>query len=468
MAAEAKPYKEGNTWSMRCRIYGQELFESGHMTKTAAKEAMAKRVNPLKERGKPKGAGPHRTTVAQAAQDYAVERLRFMKGAVQEANRINKYLRPAGLATLKVTPWAKAVAEGKVADVAPVRDGEGSGPVFFVELVPAKPERDVPRGLGKHREKLAKATAESDEQRARIACMPMAKVQRHHMQALIYALRDDGLGAATIQNERAFVRSLFYNAQEQWCWNEPTENPAAGLKMPKVDNARERVMSAEEQQRLDEAIQDCRNNLVGPTLKLLRETAMRASEPLEHARWCDVDWERKVLKLTDAKAGKREVPLSSAALQALKELQALNPSGPDNKIVHVSYEALKAAWKRACERAEVEDLRLQDLRHTAATRMALASGNVFLVRALTGHKTMAMLERYVNVKAGDVVKFMEAQAAKEQAATEGAAAEQAAAEVAATEQAAAEQASAVSVDAPVDEPLPANVVRWNFGLRRKA
>jgi len=196
MATEAKPYKEGATWSMRCRIYGQELFESGHKTKTAAKEAMAKRVNPLKERGRPKGAGPHHTTVAQAAQDYAMERLRFMKGAVQEANRINKYLRAAGLATLKVTEWAKAVAEGKAADVAPVRDGEGSGPAYFVELAPAKAERDVPQGLGKHREKLAKATADSDEQRTRVACMPMAKVQRHHMQALIHALRDDGLGAA--------------------------------------------------------------------------------------------------------------------------------------------------------------------------------------------------------------------------------------------------------------------------------
>ncbi len=345
MATDAKPYKEGDTWSMRRRIYGQELFESGHKTAAAAKKAMENRVAPLKKRGKPKGAGPHHTTVAQAAQDYAMERLRFMKGAVQEANRINKYLRAAGLATLKVTDGAKAVAEGKVAEMAPVTDRKDSGPVFFVELVPAKPERQIPQGLGKHREKLAQATAASDEQRARISCMPMAKVQRHHVQALIDALRDDRRGAATIQNERAFVRSLFYYAQEQWCWNEPNENPAVGLKMPKVDNARERVMSVEEQQRLDEAIQDCRNNLVGPTLALLRETAMRASEPLKYARWRDVDWERKVLRLSDGKAGKRDVPLSAAAQQALRELEALNPGKPDDKIVAISYEALKAAWK---------------------------------------------------------------------------------------------------------------------------
>lgn len=443
MAADAKPYLEGKTWSMRRRVHGQELFESGHKTAAAAKKAMDKRVTPLEKRGAPKGAGPQRTTVAQAAQDYAMTRLRFMKGAIQEANRINKYLRAAGLDTLKVTEWAKAVADGKVADAVPASSGEDSGPVFFVELVPAKPERDVPQGLGEHRKKLATGTAKSDALRARIARMPMAGVQRHHMQDLVYALRDDRRGASTIHLERAFVRTLFYYSHEVWCWNEPSENPATGLEMPKVDNGRERVMSAEEQKRLDEAIQDCRNKLVGPTLTLLTETAMRASEPLKYARWRDVDWERKVLRLSNAKAGKREVPLSAAAQQALKELQALNPGKPDDKIVLVSYEALKAAWKRACERAGVEDLRVHDLRHTGATRLALSSGNVFLVKALTGHKTLSMLERYINVKADDVVNFMEEQAAKE-------------------------QASAASVEPPVDETLPANVVRWDFESRRKA
>ena len=47
----------------------------------------------------------------------------------------------------------------------------------------------------------------------------------------------------------------------------------------------------------------------------------------------------------------------------------------------------------ACERAGIKDLKIHDLRHTAATRMALKTGNVFLVKALTGHKTMEMLNR---------------------------------------------------------------------------
>jgi hypothetical protein len=38
---------------------------------------------------------------------------------------------------------------------------------------------------------------------------------------------------------------------------------------------RERVMSVEEQTRLDEALDYCMNDLIGPAVQLLTETAMR-------------------------------------------------------------------------------------------------------------------------------------------------------------------------------------------------
>ncbi len=40
--------------------------------------------------------------------------------------------------------------------------------------------------------------------------------------------------------------------------------------------------------------------------------------------------------------------------------------------------------------------------------MALNTGNVFLVQALTGHKMLTMVQRYVNVKASDAVVVMHA------------------------------------------------------------
>jgi integrase len=204
------------------------------------------------------------------------------------------------------------------------------------------------------------------------------------------------------------LRVVFNYAFTTWRWTELSDNPATKLKMAPVDNARSRILSYDEQGLLESALADCRNQLVEPTLTLLRETAMRASEPLDHATWGNVDWKRSVLSLSDAKAGRREVPLSLLAVQALHKLRELNPAGDNDRIVSITYDALVAAWRRALERAGIEGLRVHDLRHTAATRLALQTGNVFLVKALTGHKTLQMLERYVNVSADDVVAVMHA------------------------------------------------------------
>src|SRR5882672_361685 len=117
MAKTAAPYQEGpegrQTWSMRRRLSGHDIYVRGHKSKAAAAKAMAEEVGKLDKRGVPLGLGPHKTCVAQALQDYGRRRLRFKKGARQEADRINRYLRAAGLDTLKITPWEAAVAAGK-------------------------------------------------------------------------------------------------------------------------------------------------------------------------------------------------------------------------------------------------------------------------------------------------------------------------------------------------------------------
>lgn len=376
---------------MRRRVLGHDLYVCGHTNKTAARKAMADLVDPLLARGQPKGWGPLETTLAQGLQDFGLECLRFRKGAVQDANRMNRWLRAAGLPTLVVRPN---------------ENPERPGDLFAVKLDEMGTERNVPPGLGAHRQALAKQSDNSDRMRAYLSRMPAGEVQRFHVQDLVNALQSEGKKPATVRQEQALLRSFFNHARVGWNWASPGENPATHLKVKWKDNSRTRVMSKAEQARLDDAISECRNQLMAPSITLYTETAMRASEPIANARWSDVDWEAKVIKLRDSKTDKRDVPLSPSALKALRELQALTGGDLDAPVVSITYESLKAAWGRACERAGIDGLRIQDLRHTAATRMALKSGNVFLVKALTGHKTMAMVERYVNVKASDVVEFM--------------------------------------------------------------
>lgn len=403
----AKPFREGPVWSIRVRRDGRDHYSTGHKTSAAAKKAEREHLDGLARHGQPAGLGPSRTTVAQALQDAAIERLPYLKGAPQESNRINRYLRAANVATLVVTPTPVARDETATTAARGRRRLNATKVVHFeISLAPVGTEPTIVNSLRHHRRALQTKSARSDKLRACLACTPVAEVTRKQVGDLIDALAKEGYEPATLEQERSLLRVLFNHVRVAWAWTQPGDNPATALKMPTVDNGRTRVLTPDEQVRLEDALDSCRNELVKPVFTLLVETAMRSSEPLQHASWGDVDWQRRVLKLGNSKTGGREVPLSPAAIETLRELQGPGTRQPNEPLVDITYEQLKASWMRACERAGIDDLRLHDLRHTAATRCALRFGNVFLVQALTGHKTLSQVQRYVNVHADDLVKRM--------------------------------------------------------------
>ena len=402
----AKPYKEGKTWSFRVRCHGERIYRSGFATEALARKALLELTATVRYDGKPLHQGPWRTTLAQALRDYAIERLPFLKGASQEASRINRYLRHAGLPTLRVKQTAR--------DAMPTR---GEAVLWTVESVPTRAPRKIPRSLYAHRQALADKKALSDGQRKTLALLPVANVHPHDIQRLIDAMTQDGYRAASVGLERALLRQLFAHAKRNWSWPEPRSNPAQGLKMPKVDNARDRVLSNKEWSAISHALMTCSNRYVAPTLAMLLETAMRSSETLVTARWVDWDRARDILRLTDAKAGPRDVPLSPRAIAVLKQVEKIaqeeggRPVEPGARIFPISYEALKAAWYRACQRAGIEGIRLHDLRHTSATRFALEyNGNLPVLKIITGHKTHSQLMRYINIKSHDVARLMHGRA----------------------------------------------------------
>lgn len=393
----AKPYQEGKTWSIRLRIKGQDIYLSGFASAAAALKAAAKQHHALENLGQPIGQGPWRTSVGQALQTYGCERLPFLKGGRHDANRINRYLRSLGLDLIRVSRPDPAASGG-----AP------NTTYWIVELVPCAKKRAVPKGLHAHRDQQQRRTINSDVHRAKLARTMMADVTPHQLQTLMDEMRKEGYSASSIALERAGLRTLFNHARHIWAWPEPSRNPASGLTMPKIDNARDRVFSNAEWDRLIAALQASGNPYIAPALALLLQTTMRSSEILLTARWQDVDWDRCILKLGDAKAGARDVPLSPSAIAVLRQLQErAGEVDLQTRILPITYESLKAAWNRARERAGLDNANLHDLRHTGATRFALEfHGNLPVLKLITGHKTDVQLQRYVNIKVDDVVRLM--------------------------------------------------------------
>lgn len=225
----------------------------------------------------------------------------------------------------------------------------------------------------------------------------VSAVTRADVLKLRHTLRETPISA----NRTLALLSKMFNLAEAWGLRTDGSNPCRHVeRFP--ENERHRFYSPDELSQLGGALAEAeRTAITHPgviaALRLLSLTGCRLSEVLR-LRWDEVDFEAKCLRLPDAKAGARSVPLGSAALILLIDLQGANDpyviqGMKRGQPLAISY--MERAWRRLRDKAGLKDARIHDLRHTIAT-MAAASGlNAFAVRDLLGHKTLAMANRYV-------------------------------------------------------------------------
>jgi integrase len=133
---------------------------------------------------------------------------------------------------------------------------------------------------------------------------------------------------------------------------------------------------------------------------------MRRGE-ITNLTWRHVDLPKYMIRLLpdDTKTGQaRAVPLSGPALSALQKLHrkhgrdtlhvfpAPGTSGEDSRLIDI-----QSAWKMALERAGLEDFRFHDLRHTAASYLAMNEATSAEIAEVLGHKTLQMVQRYAHL-----------------------------------------------------------------------
>ncbi len=138
-------------------------------------------------------------------------------------------------------------------------------------------------------------------------------------------------------------------------------------------------------------------------IRLLALTGCRLGEVLS-LRWDDVDLETGVLRLPDAKAGARLVPLGDAALQLLSKAprDGLRVIHYKSSTAPLPTSTVEGAWSRIKAKAGVENARLHDLRRTVGTIAGQHGWNAFTVKTVMGHKTLSMTDRYVVQDVGPI------------------------------------------------------------------
>ena len=197
--------------------------------------------------------------------------------------------------------------------------------------------------------------------------------------------------------------STIFNLAEVWGMRPDGSNPTRLVKRY-PENKRDRFLSMEELGRLGGSLKQAETEQteqpnVLAVIRLLALTGCRLSEILT-LKWDYIDFKQGVFNFPDAKAGARRQALSAAALEILTGIDSVvgvdwvllnkTNTGPIDK------SNMERAWRRIRKRADLEDVRLHDLRHTVGTMAGASGANAFLVRDLLGHKTLAMTGRYVS------------------------------------------------------------------------
>lgn len=211
-------------------------------------------------------------------------------------------------------------------------------------------------------------------------------------------LRKDGRPRAhsTINREVEALRRLLNKAVR---WGMLGKNPASQLNLLPEPRGRTRFLTLDEAKRLLEAT----SRHLRPIIVCALETGMRRSEILG-LRWSDVDMKTRTIYLGDTKNGEsRLVPVSNRLYAVLSGLPRRLGSdhvftgepkiGKTGKPFH----DVRTSFENACRRAGIEGFRFHDLRHTAASHMAMAGVPLRTIGEILGHKTAAMTERYAHM-----------------------------------------------------------------------
>ena len=209
------------------------------------------------------------------------------------------------------------------------------------------------------------------------------------------------VSSATVRRELAVLSHCFEIGRKEWGIAVP--NPVKEIRLPSPSKARERRLTAVEQQALDDALARSRAWYLKPLVALAIETGMRRGELLS-LEWKDVHLERRTATLPMTKNGSsRVVPLTAKGLTVLKGL-----ARSSRLVFPVSAIAVRQAWDRVTTKASLPGFRFHDLRHEAISRFFEMGLAVAEVAFISGHKDVRMLFRYTHLKADHVLSRIDA------------------------------------------------------------
>lgn len=203
---------------------------------------------------------------------------------------------------------------------------------------------------------------------------------------------------ATTNRYLAALSHMFTIGMKDYGWVE--ENPVLKISKPKEPRGRVRFLSDKERKALLKACK-AHSDTLYTIVVIALSTGARKNEIMSLC-WSDVDTKRGSIILHDTKNGERRtLPLQGHALELVKErskirslhTKLLFPSRRNPK----KQMEIQRIWDDAIIVAKIENFRFHDLRHSAASYLAMNGASIAEIAEVLGHKTLQMVKRYAHL-----------------------------------------------------------------------
>ncbi len=215
--------------------------------------------------------------------------------------------------------------------------------------------------------------------------------------------RTAGASDATVNREFATLSHML-KAALRWQW--------FGLeRMPSIEKEKEPqqpffVLSDHQSAALMKAAQEDQDERLWLFVMFGLGTAVRHQEILR-VRYDHIDYASRRVFIPEAKAGQREQPITPKLAEALKRQEDMEDDVPEwvfpakltNQSTAGHRTSMARPFARAVSRAGLDPCKVtpHTMRRTAITRLVKTGVDLPTIQGISGHKTLAMILRYVNI-----------------------------------------------------------------------
>ncbi len=187
-------------------------------------------------------------------------------------------------------------------------------------------------------------------------------------------------------------------AVKEWGWME--DSPMRKVSKLKEPRGRVRFLSDSERAALLVASKSTPYKHLHLIIVLALSTGARKGE-IMNLRWGDINEKRNQIILHETKNGERRVlPLTGYARELILEHEKIRRIDTDMLFPSKTGQSpfdIKKSWRHALKDAGIDDFRFHDLRHSAASYLAMNGASPAEIADVLGHKTLSMVKRYAHL-----------------------------------------------------------------------